>query len=70
MRTPAKFAFSAKYSEYGIWGAKGLVDHGTSEELDMAQACAAGGKDFCGRRAKGGRGIRDEGKNLGGSEAL
>ena len=45
MRIPAKFAFSWKYKEYGIFGALGLVDHG-SWEPDMARMCTM--KDFDG----------------------
>lgn len=56
MRIPAKFAFSAKYSEYGICGAKGLLDQGFSEESDMTLT-----RTTEGRSPKG-----DEGKREGG----
>jgi len=44
MRIPAKVAFSPKYRSYGIWGAFGLVDHGSCEESDMTQRCTKGGE--------------------------
>ena len=44
MRNPEKFAFSAKYSEYGIGGAYGLSDHGFCRESSIAQSYAVSGK--------------------------
>lgn len=46
MRIPAKLAFSAKYSEYGICGAKGLLDQGCSEESAMTLVRAIEGRSF------------------------
>ena len=46
MRIPAKVVFSARYHEYGICGALGLLDQGFSEESgsDMAWSQITGGE--------------------------
>lgn len=60
IRAPAKLAFSAKYSEYGICGALGLFDHGVREESDMAYACNKW--DVSGGQVEGAQGGWDRGK--------
>lgn len=59
MMVPAKVAFSPKYRSYGIWGAFGLVDHGSSEESDMIQRCTKGGEGGEGKRPRGSVGRRE-----------
>ena len=38
MRNPAKNSFSERYSQDGICGASGRLDHGVSEGSDIARA--------------------------------
>ena len=61
MMVPAKVAFSPKYRSYGIWGAFGLVDHGSSEESDMTQRCTEGGEGISSEGGEGGEGKRPRG---------
>jgi hypothetical protein len=53
MRNPAKLAFSAKYSEYGIWGALGLSDQDFCDELSIVSAV---GRDLCREIVEGNEG--------------
>lgn len=54
MEAPAKYDFSAKYSTYGISGALGLSDQGSSQETFMGQSCITGGEELSGGRVEGG----------------
>ena len=38
MKDPVKSCFSVRCSQDGICGALGLLDHGSSDKLDIAQA--------------------------------
>jgi len=61
MIVPAKVAFSPKYRSYGIWGAFGSVDHGSSEESDMTQRSTKGGEGISSEGGEGGEGERPRG---------
>ena len=73
MRNPAKFAFSVKYCEYGIWGALGSLDQDFSEAFiaqaaQMKEGISTGGERFTvketlepgGRKLRGQRAIKTQ----------
>ena len=54
MADPTNFSFSARYTEFEIPGALGLLDHGLSGESDMGQTWRDG-REGSRRSAGGGR---------------